>query len=134
MKGPRTLCCWLVCLAICAQLHADATVIIDIDAKTQNTEGSAEDAFFDPGTYKIVPVGVAEGGQFDAWQTDTADPGSWVNGYTLVSEEFPAVTTSDRVTYDSAGQALDRAMNSMFTLTNGGPVRFYLDDDFFTGS
>lgn len=105
-------------------------LIIDIDAVANNTynpSGNTIDIWLTAGTYEVTPVGVADGGAYNAW--DAWGSGrTWVNSYEYSSTEFGTQGFWDGIKYATALEALNNAIVSSFTLTSDGYVSFYNSD------
>ncbi len=96
-----------ILISLFASQNAEA-IIIDINART-NGEGNHVQQFFNAGTYNVTPVGVADGGLWDAWSpwasTNVSDPNGtpltipstavgFVNSYTLSNTNITSVSVS----------------------------------------
>lgn len=80
--------------------------IVDVDA-TLNGGGNPVTLPLDAGTYKVEPIGTAQGGAFDAWSAWSANAGilpapigtmgaqGWLNSYIALSTDITAVTFAD---------------------------------------
>lgn len=108
---------------------ANAT-IIDINSKT-NTWSNPVAQYFDAGTYDVIPIGVIDGGAYNAWSAWGSST-RWVNQYSLSSDEFSAYTPHDGTVYATSLLALDNAISTSFTLTSGGSVNFFIADSLYS--
>jgi hypothetical protein len=109
--------------------------IVDINAKT--TKENPVSIELSAGTYTVSVIGVSEGGAYNAWKPwfykeRKNDKGEWeigwINKYSFSSAEFPEVTCTDSIIYETPSLALANAKNSKFTLTNKAIVNFYIND------
>jgi len=82
---------------------------------------------FDAGTYQVDPVGIMDGGAYDAVSMHYSWPDSWVHKYTIESSQFARISVSTGYRATPA-EALANAISSSFTLTSPGNVSFYIWD------
>lgn len=107
--------------------------IIDINAKT-NTTTNPVSLLFDAGTYEVKPIGVADGGNYNAWNawaggSNPPDYAGWINKYSLSSGEFDAYSVTDGIIYATDLLALSNALSTSFSLTSAGEVNFFITDN-----
>lgn len=120
-------------LFIIGLVEVGNAAIVDINAKT-NTTTNPVIMFFDAGTYDVTPIGVADGGEYNAWNawiggSNPPSNAGWLNSYSLSSDEFPAYTVSDNTTrYSTDLLALSNALGTSFTLSSAGNVNFFITD------
>ncbi|MGE5458445.1 MAG: hypothetical protein ACM3RX_08830 [Methanococcaceae archaeon] len=115
---------------------SDSIFIVNINAKTSTPEKPVS-LELNAGTYCVSVIGVSEGGAYDAWKAwfhkeKKNDKGGmkfgWINKYSYSSIEFPEVTYSDSIIYETPSLALAHAKNSKFTLKKKAVVNFYISD------
>ncbi len=105
--------------------------IVNIDALT-NTPSNPVTLFLAAGSYDVTPIGISDGGQYNAWDANITDAvPSWVNAYSISSDQFATFRTWDLVFYTSDLLALENANSASFTLTTPGNVNFFNADSFF---
>lgn len=110
---------------------ANAT-LINLNGET-NTQGNPVTLFFEAGNYSVDPVGVADGGLYNAqniwnWgQVDLPDVG-WMHRYAISSLELGEVIIWDGVKYASDIEALNHAISTSFSLSTASDVSFYVLD------
>ena len=107
--------------------------IVNINAKT-NTTTNPVVMQFNAGTYDVTPIGIADGGAYNAWNAwiGGSFPPSyagWLNWYSLSSDEFDAYTVTDNTIYSTDLLALSYALGTSFTLTSAGDVNFFITDN-----
>ena len=104
--------------------------IININARTSTTTNPVVE-YFTAGTYDVIPIGVEDGGTYNAWNAwgyVNLPHSGWINSYSLSSDEFDAFTVYDGVKYATDLLALDNAITTSFTLTSNGYVNFFITD------
>jgi len=116
-----------------------AALIIDIDALFV-TDAHPISVPFTAGTYAVTPIGVADGGAYDAWNAWGGDVSGcdidgehcatgWLNHYSLASDEWGPILVGDpALKYGSPLLALAHVPSTAFTLAADGPVRFFAQD------
>jgi hypothetical protein len=114
----------LVTLISCC---ARADLTVNINAKT-NTTTNPVVVFFEAGTYEVTPIGIADGGAYNAWSAWTPSSTGWLNRYSLSSDEFTSYTVGVS-TYSTALLALENALSTSFTLLSDGNVNFFITDN-----
>ncbi len=128
MKKIRTAGLLAMTITVGGISHAHAA-IVNLDA-VAHTISSPLVLTLDPGTYTVTPIGVADGGAYNAWSAWN-DPDRWVNNYSLSSSEFEAYTMQDGVEYTTDTMALANALSTSFTLTSTTDVNFYIWDSYY---
>ena len=105
----------------------NALTIINIDSQAENPVL----VYFEAGTYDVTPIGVADGGAYNAynpWGGYVNLPiQGWMNNYRLSSEEFAYKVTTG-VRYGTDLLALANALGTSFTLESDNNVSFYIYD------
>lgn len=110
--------------------------IVDINAKSTSKDNPVS-VELDAGTYEVKTIGIADGGDYDAWKPwfyspKKNDEGNWVMGwvnkYSFSSGEFAEVTCTDSLIYETPALAFANAQNGKFTLENKATVDFYIND------
>lgn len=127
----------LVALSFAAAAEA-APTIVNVNART-NSNGNPVIVDFAAGTYDVVPIGIADGGAYDAWNpwggaVSNPGPGTghgWLHEYVVSSDQFPAFEMYDGARYATAAQALANAASTSFVLATPGQVRFYVGDTYY---
>ena len=130
LKVPSGAFICLVALAIsCFPVTVSAQgVIINLDA-TKNSRVRPIVRSFTAGKYFVQPIGIADGGAYDAYEASTSGPGTWVTDYSIASSQFPTIRCWDHHGYMTASGALENAVSAEFTLQRDGNVQFYVTDD-----
>ena len=116
-----------------ASTQTAGALIINVDAIT-NTTTNRVSILLEPGAYTVTPIGVADGGSFNAWDAnifDTSAGVSWLHAYTIASAEISpfGVGFWDGNYYGSELDALAHAIGTTFTLSSAGIVDFYIADN-----
>ena len=104
---------------------------ININARTNTTTNPAV-VYFTAGTYDVTPIGVADGGAYNAWNAwgvVNLPSNGWLNAYSLSSIEFSAYTVGDGVKYATDLLALSNATVTSFTLAADRNVNFFISDN-----
>jgi len=104
------------------------STVVNVNGRT-NTPTNPVIVSFEEGTYDVVPIGVADGGSYNAWNLHYNNPGAWVNRYCIASEEFTEMDIWDGLRHGTALEALNAALTTSFTLSAAGDVRFYVKDN-----
>ncbi len=106
-------------------------LIIDIDSSTNIPVIVS----FESGTYDVTPIGIAEGGAYNAWNAwgllgipVNLPSRGWMNSYRLSSTGNFEYSVSDAVKYETDLLALANALSTSFTLEAGDDVMFYIYD------
>jgi hypothetical protein len=132
-------------------------VLININAQT-NCASNPIQVSLDAGIYLIEPIGVNDGGSYDAWNawgdrasctnsdgcryTYPTTVDGWINNYVIASPNIDAITIGDTPkdpkaqthiydefdVYPDASSALTAAQSVLFSLTEAGTVEFFLTD------
>ncbi|MFZ5570649.1 MAG: hypothetical protein ACOZF0_09610 [Thermodesulfobacteriota bacterium] len=121
-----------IALLLVISAPSASAAIINITAKT-NGMGSPVIGSFLAGEYEVTPIGIAEGGKYNAW-----NPWGWVLlptlgwsiNYMMSSEEFQ-IGYLDATVYATDLNALATATSTRFTLQQDSEVRFYVPDSYF---
>jgi len=117
-------------LALLCTVGVGNALIVDLNSYT-NTVANPFVVPLTAGTYDVTPIGVADGGAFNAWNAwgyvNLPDQG-WINNYSLSSNEFAPYGVSDGVRYATDLLALENALATSFTLASAGNVNFYIGD------
>lgn len=129
-------------LAILILLNFAMTVqavptIVNVNART-NSGSNPVIVSLAAGTYDVVPIGVADGGAYDAWNPwgFVSHPGSgtgygWIHAYSIDSDQFPLTSFYSGVRYAIPTEALADATSTSFTLATAGDVLFYVGDTYY---
>lgn len=108
--------------------------LINLDA----TSSKPVSVYFQPGTYDVTPIGVSDGGTYNAWDAWGTDPVNtsagigWLNRYWLSSDEFQAYRVGSDTVYGTAFDSLANAIGTSFTLTSADYVDFYIGDSTYS--
>ncbi len=109
-------------IVIAKSTHAD---VVNIDANSSSYE-SPVTCFFEAGTYLVTPIGIDDGGVYNAWNNHYTS-GAWLNRYGFYCDEFE-IYIDDGMAYDTELEALANAQSSQFTITSDSNVNFYIFD------
>lgn len=146
----------LALAGIFAASGSHAATIVDIDARTNTTSNQVQ-LFLGAGTYALNPIGVADGGAYDArnaWGTVSGCDGSgencsrgwqWALGLSApglglsVAGGIPIVAANNPGafqvfaggTFATPLQALGAAVPTTFTILSAGTVNFFDFDTFY---
>jgi len=108
----------------CLFASASSATIIDLDGTT----GDPISIFLDMGAYHVTPVGMADGGAYNAYDASNDHPGNWVHAYTIFSEELESSLFWDGTVHPSDLEALAHAVPAQFTITFNQEVAFFISD------
>ncbi|GCA89332.1 Calx-beta domain-containing protein [Microcystis aeruginosa] len=100
------------------------TKIINIEARW----GRSVTEFLPAGDYKVEYIGIAQGGQYNAWNYRYNYYPYWSNQYQIDSSEFSFSTGRLSENWGNDTLALANAKNTTFVLNNGGNVTFWIYD------
>ncbi len=128
MKQSKMLFIVLL-LVLVGSVNAYA-IIIDINAKT-NTMNDPIIHSLQAGTYKATVIGIADGGEYNAWNPwgNTFGNHGWRNAYCISSDQFATIAMWDQINHKDPLDALANAIDATFTLSNGGNINFYIADN-----
>lgn len=104
--------------------------IIDINARNNNTQNPVV-VFFEAGTYDLQPIGVEDGGAYNAFSFHNGDDGSWRWQYSLSSSELGTIDVhwlGPEGYFETEMIAFANAVSYSFTLTTGADISFYIYD------
>lgn len=109
-----------------------SAAIININSKN-SPRSNPVSVLFSAGTYSVTPIGIADGGQYNAWNAWIGWPNppsyaGWLNRYGLFSDEFD-IYLDDNIRYSTSLEALANAQSTSFTLTDDAMVNFYINDN-----
>jgi hypothetical protein len=126
---------------------ADAAVIVNINSVTNavTTDGNTDDPSakavsvpLTAGTWKVSPIGPAEGGLYTAWNPwggnvfgcDASGSciNGWVHWYRVQSAEFDRMRLQDLVIHPTPQLALANGVGTEFTLSADQSVYFFVFD------
>ena len=117
-------------MALLCMVGVGNALIVDLDSYT-NRAANPVVVPLAAGTYDVTPIGVADGGAYNAWNAwgyvSLPDQG-WINNYSLSSSEFAPYGVSDGGRYATDLLALENALGTSFTLASAGNVNFYIGD------
>ena len=105
-------------------------LIIDINSQANGTANPVV-VYFEAGTYDVTPIGIADGGAYNAWNpwgVVSLPTKGWMNIYSLSSIGNFEYLVSDFIRYETGLLALANALGTSFTLTSGDYVKFYIGD------
>ncbi|MCA2814003.1 MAG: VCBS repeat-containing protein, partial [Microcystis sp. M090S1] len=100
------------------------TKIINIEARW----GRSVTEFLPAGDYKVEYIGIAQGGQYNAWNYRYNYYPYWSNQYQIDSSEFSFSTGRLSENWGNDTLALANAKNTTFVLKNAGNVTFWIYD------
>jgi hypothetical protein len=112
-----------------ASLSVNAA-IIDINARTDVLETNPVTEFFTAGTYDVTPIGVSQGGLYNAWNPYGVGP-YWAHVYFIESDEFLVRRGEYLGLFSTELEALAHAESATFTLTADRNVNFGVVDSFY---
>jgi hypothetical protein len=142
-RRTRSTLAILVALSFASGAVADA-LLVDLDA-TQNNLDAPVEVFLDAGTYKVTPVGIADGGAYDAWQpwgdfttcetpsgcaqtVPTTETG-WKNAYDVISDALTAVSVDEVELVPEASEPTgDGLIHDHWIASPSEPDRYHVDD------
>ncbi|HHJ13578.1 MAG TPA: hypothetical protein ENJ79_04265 [Gammaproteobacteria bacterium] len=116
-----------------------SAAIVNINSRINN-ESNPISLLLDAGAYDVTPIGITDGGVYDAWNawnggqvTGCNSSGEncstgWLNWYYFASSEFGEVSIWDGDRYASPSLALANSISASFTLTSSATVNFYIID------
>jgi len=109
-------------------------LIVDIDSYINGTENPVI-VNLEAGTYDVTPIGIADGGAYNAWNpwgsVDMYVNHGWVNPYSFSIDNIAYVVSDISVRYETDLLALANASGTSFTLTSGNNVNFFIYDNWF---
>ena len=123
-------------LTVCAA-RADA-LVVDIDATLRNTDDPVI-VSLDEGTYSVVPIGIDDGGAYDAWNpwgdTSCEEPAGcpqtvpttvigWKVSYDVISDAITAVSVSGSPLTPVAEEQL----GNYWIASESAPDRYHVDN------
>ncbi len=138
----RAVCAFVFVLAYSTSANA---IIINVDSRI-NTPSNPVSVFFGSGVYEVTPIGIADGGAFNAWNPrgglvtgcDTNGENctwGWLHMYRIRSNQFADISVNQSSfppKFSSDLLALDNALDTSFTLTSPGFVEFVNNDSLFS--
>ncbi|MFM6436230.1 MAG: cadherin repeat domain-containing protein, partial [Microcystis panniformis] len=101
------------------------TKIINIEARW----GRSVTEFLPAGDYKVEYIGIAQGGQYNAWSA-WGSRDRWLNNYVISSSQFSNIYNGEKIWSDPS-TALTNAKNTTFVLSKDGNVTFWIDDSVY---
>ncbi|NLD48845.1 MAG: PEP-CTERM sorting domain-containing protein [Clostridiaceae bacterium] len=108
-------------------------LIIDINSQANGTANPVV-VYFEAGTYDVTPIGIADGGAYNAWnpwgRVNMSLNLGWMNYYNFSINNFEYFIT-DGARYETDLLALANAIGTSFTLASGNDVNFYIGDSTF---
>ncbi|MBM3728161.1 MAG: PEP-CTERM sorting domain-containing protein [Acidobacteria bacterium] len=117
---------------------AGASVIVNIDARSNLVFNNPKTVFLAAGVYQITPVGTAGGGIYDAWSAFAANAGcqpsgectaGWEAEYEFASASLPfTLIGNSPVKYATPLQALAHAVSTTIMLPFAQTVNFGIND------
>ncbi len=106
--------------------------IINIDA-FNHRDTSPLSLRLDPGVYEVTPIGIKDGGKYDAWNAFGRNTGHvWYHTYLISSAAFPQIVKGEAIRYTSAQEALKNAQSASFTLSTSSIVNFFVYDNLYS--
>ena len=101
--------------------------IININSVSNTTQNPVS-VYFDAGTHILNPIGVADGGNYNAWSTHIGAAGSWLWRYNISSNELGIIEVNHLPYSQTEMDAFATAVSASFTLTTGAFVDLYVYD------
>ncbi|MCX5644764.1 MAG: hypothetical protein NTZ17_08765 [Phycisphaerae bacterium] len=115
-----------ILLAAAPAFASPTSMIINLDG-VNNCRNNPVVIPFDAGTYQVDPIGVADGGAYNATSFHYSQPNSWRHEYVIESSQFPRIYI-DTGYCSTASVALANAISTSFTLASPDNVSFYIWD------
>ncbi len=104
---------------------------IDIDSYA-NGAGNPVVVYFEAGTYDVTPIGIADGGAYNAYNrwgyVNMSLNRGWVNSYNFSIDNIAYLVGDNIVRYETDLLALENALSTSFTLSSGNNVNFFIYD------
>jgi len=113
-----------------APYDADAGLTINLHG-VNNAQNNPVIVAFEPGTYQVDPIGIADGGMYDALSSHNGYAGTWRHLYAIESDQFPRIYQDTHYEFGylaTPADALEHAIPSSFALSSPGNVLFYIMD------
>ena len=127
--------------------NANAATIINIDARAATAPNNPVTEFFTAGTYDVTPIGVADGGDYNAWNAwgnnvigcnangENCLRG-WIYDYRIESDQFSIQVMNAGLNAGINGgnafstdlQALSNAVGTSFVLESDSNISFSIFD------
>lgn len=138
LAGLMTVVLMALVLTLSGPAADAADTIINLDAHVVANYGSPSAVVVSlaPGTYTVQPIGIAQGGLWDAWSAFPSNS-CWAPGFCGFQSSYELTIPSlglvgdnrwDGYFYDTALEALSHAVPSTFTLTATANVQFSIND------
>ena len=108
--------------------------IINLDALTATNQNPVVLSLA-PGAYSVTPVGIADGGAYNAWNAwgyVSLPHSGWLNQYVFASDSLGEHLVTNNVRYATDLQALQNALGSAFYLPVTENVKFYMGDNYYS--
>lgn len=122
-----------ISLMLLCMVGVGNATIIDIDSYANGVSDPVI-VYFEAGTYDITPIGIADGGAYNAWNpwgyVDMSKNIGWRNMYRFSIDNF-GYKLGDYVIYETDLLALENALGTSFTLASGNNVTFFINDDIY---
>lgn len=109
------------------QIGASHASTININAVSNNYLNPVN-FFFTAGTYDLTPIGVANGGAYNAFSTHYSFANSWLWRYTMSSAELGVINVNHIGYSPTEMAAFATAVTTSFTLTADASVSFAIYD------
>ena len=115
----------ITCLGFFCMVGVGNATIINLNALT-NTNLNPVTLNFEAGTYEVTPIGVSDGGLYNAWNPwgyVSLPSNGWINTYSM-----SGVNVGDGIKYATDAQALANAISMTLVLSVPDSVNFYIAD------
>ena len=106
--------------------HQAKASLVNINARI-NGKTNPIILYLDAGTYNVTPIGINDGGLYNAWDYYGSHH-TWINRYMVSSNEFDPFLVGTHVNYRTDLEALAHAESTSFTLVSDEYVNFYVAD------
>jgi len=117
-----------------ARAHA---MVVNLNSRS-NFENNPVKLTLGAGAYDVTPIGIADGGAYNAWNAWGFTAGcnqlgancavGWLHWYYISSPEFTEMSLWDGIIYSTDLLALSHAAPTSFNLTSPTQVSFYIRD------
>jgi len=107
---------------------ANSSTIINVNAQN-NAVNNPIILHLDAGTYNVDPIGISDGGLYNAWSVRYGNTNTWAIDYVIQSDAFSTMYVGSSGTwYSDALTALGNATSCSFVLSNATDVKFSIFD------
>jgi hypothetical protein len=104
------------------------TFQIDLDGRVDGAGFASKFVAFPAGTYELTPIGIADGGLYDAFDARGNVPNTWEWAYLFARPTLPFNHIWDGQFYATPADALANGLTHGFTLTAPESIAFGVND------